>query len=157
MKNIETLVPNWQGIPVIGMGQLVFNGDTYKYCVLDTSALLKFATICRDGVLAVNASYPEEYRYLALIHELLEFTSWQEADRKRNCSCLAALRQELSIAQNRGIDMGEYLKLRLEFFEGVVKHYEGRKNSGEATGEELEILEHITASRDHLKSLVQQQ
>lgn len=151
---IESKIPNWQGVPVVGAGELTFNGNTYKYCVLNTGAFLKLATICKDGVLAVSADYPEKYRELALIHELIEFTSWQGADRKRDCSCLAALRQELSIAQNRGIDMDEYIRLRLEFFEGVVIHYEGRKNARDFTEEELEILEHVTASRDHLKSLV---
>lgn len=155
MKTIETQIPNWQGIPVVEMGSLTFNGALYTYCVLDTRLLLKFATICKDGILAISADYPKKYRELALIHELIEFTSWQEKDRKRVCSCQSALQQELGIAQNRGIDMGEYIRLRLEFFEGVANYYEGRTSSGEATEEEWEIFRNIIASRDHLKSLVQ--
>ncbi|MDQ5901401.1 MAG: hypothetical protein QG580_116 [Patescibacteria group bacterium] len=155
MRTIETQVPNWQGVPAVGMGKLIFNDVTYIYCVLDTRLLMKLATICKDGILAVSMDYPGEYRELALIHELIEFSSWQEKDRKRVCSCQSALQQELSMAQNRGIDMGEYIKLRLEFFEGVVSYYEGRTGSGEATEEEWEIFEHVAQSRDHLKSLVQ--
>jgi hypothetical protein len=155
METIETAVPNWQGIPVLGMSKLVFNGYVYTYCVLDTSALLKLATICKDGVLAVSADYPEEYRELALIHELLEFASWQGSHRTRQCSCMGALEQELDIAKNRGADMNKYLKLRLEFFDGVTGYYEERQSAGGMTEEEREILEHVAQSRDHLKSLTQ--
>ncbi len=149
MKTIESKVPNI-GFPVVEQSSLVFNGNTYTYFVLDTREFIEFAVACNYDFLAISESYPEKYRELALIHELIELKSPLISERARQCSCFDALQQELSIASDRGYDMEEYTKFRLRVFECLTNYYEN-KELGEG---EAEILENLQGSRDYLRKMV---
>lgn len=119
---MKTTIPAWLAAHVVGTGAFVFEGETYEYAVVrsqfgpDNGAPALF-TLASEGVLAVSDAYPEPWRELALIHEILDYC------RQPRLTCVESLQKELELAKERGIDMPAYVRFRLGFFTGLVEYY----------------------------------
>lgn len=126
---IITLIPKWIEKSVLNLSTLTYNGEEYKYAVVVSDFGIKNGiaanfTIAKDGVLAVSEACPQEYRDLYLIHEIIE-----SDDLCRDHGvCLRALKEELRLAEKRGLEMDKYVKDRLQFFVDVAEYYNKTKH-----------------------------
>lgn len=147
--NMKTATPPWIIKYITGLKTFQIDGtESYTYATIssafsyDKGAPTTFA-IFSDGVLAVSETYPEEYRELGLIHEILE--SFQEPS---DHVCVHTLKLELEIARERGFDMRKYVEFRTGFFKGLIDYYEAHPQM-----QANSILEKLRLSYDHLTNL----
>lgn len=146
--NMKTATPPWIEKYITDFKTLQLNGEDYTYAIIngdlsrDRDAPATFA-IFIYGVLAVSETYPEEYRELGLIHEILE--SFQEPS---DHVCVHTLKLELEIAKEKGFDMRKYIEFRTGFFKGLIDYYEAHPQM-----QANRILEKLKLSYDHLLNL----
>jgi len=155
--NLETLrvePPNYLVRYVKGTRTLQHKGKTYCYFVVsaafgvDNNAPRVF-TICTkdDHILMISDEYPEEYRELGLIHEIIEYIDFAEKTGEHVCK--KALQAELLLAEKQVSDFSEYKTFRLGFFEAMVEYYENK----DRTPEEDQTLKGMKHSLEHLRKL----
>jgi hypothetical protein len=128
--------------------KFLFLGVTHEYLVVDAEfgkqhGVPNHFTICKNGVLAVSDEYPEQYRELGLIHELIEHSLPQSIS-----VCKDALIEELILAEERNLDLAEYIEFRTEFFEKMLAYYKGQ----DASPLNTEFVNRLTQSVEHLRS-----
>jgi hypothetical protein len=144
-------IPDWMKKYVVILDKFEYDSVTFPYALvsymLGTSqgAPPIFTIILDDGTLAVSDAYPEEWRELGLIHEVMEWGT----DSKDRHSCLKALKAELELAKEKGFDMRAYVQFRFEFFRNMVSFYSKKKPNKKET----QILTRLKHSLRHLESL----
>lgn len=153
--------PSWTDGCIAGENLISYGNIEYHYLILDKKKLNeknistpeKFATYTINDqeypvVLSVSDTYPEKYRDLCVLHEIIE-----QVDFKGRCAsdeeCLCSLKKELSIASEMDVDFKEYIPVRINFFEDVISYYESQKDSPEKE----KMLVKLKKSLEHLKSL----
>jgi hypothetical protein len=144
-----TQTPKWIARFVKLRASFLYNNETHEYVVVDPEiALIQGAppvfTICKNGVLAVSSDYPEEWRGLGLIHEIVEQGMPQDDN-----MCLEALKVELELAQQLKIDMVAYVTFRNMFFRNLLNFY---TNCDDFSGR-VDLVKRLSQSLDHLTSL----
>lgn len=142
---MKTKIPKWLQPFVISTKTFMWNNEEHEYAIVSEEFSLnaggpRMFTICIAGVLAVSDTYPEEYRELGLIHELIEYSP---TDSK---PCPLALHDELQLAESRGMNMEKYTSFRLRFFSDLILYYEGK----ERTESEDSLLQQLKESRELL-------
>lgn len=139
---MKTTIPAWLAAHVVGTGEFVFEGETYEYAVVraefgpDNGAPVLF-TLASGGVLAISDAYPEPWRELGLIHEILDYYH------QPTLTCVESMQKELELAKARGINLPEYVRFRLEFFTALVEYY---ANKARRTPKEDRILSGLFSS-----------
>lgn len=151
MTTAKMVTPDWAAPFVTRFSSFTFHNVTHQYAVLrdelgtQQGAPAMF-TIQVEEFLGVSVSYPEEWRELGLIHEILEHTILKDEE---HC-CLLALVAELLIAAERGVEMHAYVSFRQKFFANLVAYYENKERSGH----EDAILAGMKLSLAHLNKLL---
>ena len=121
---MKTSVPEWIKSYVEEERQLELEGDTYTYLVVKSSLCMTLdippVFISKIGeVFAVSDAYPEAWRKLAIMHDIMERDARPSA-----FSHLSATRRELDLARSIGVEMSSYVTFRIEFFSNLVAHFE---------------------------------
>lgn len=150
--------PTWTKEHITGEGKVIYGDVEYTYLILNQKSLAEkvpvpkqFATytVNEKGfpvVLSVSENYPEQYRDLCVLHEIIE---------KVECSgmgeeeCLHALKKELEIALESDIDMKDYVPVRIKFFEDVIEYYEAQPDSPE----KADLLPRLKKSLEYLVAM----
>lgn len=152
---MNTTIPCWLESFVIEKRSFTFQGEVHTYALVKPSfGEIQGATsifvifILGPDVLAISEAYPEEYRELGLIHELIEGKGNPD-----DHICVHSVEQELRLAEERGINMREYVAFRRNFFRNMVVYYDQKKNGPDDGGLLLRKLWH---SYVYLSKLVEE-
>jgi hypothetical protein len=145
---ISTKVPEWATPFVIGRATLCYDGKEYEYLII-SSAAQKIGTpalfaMYISGAMGVSDTYPEKYRELGLIHEIMEMGYESPIP---ETACVESLKKELQLAESQGIDMLEYVAFRTRFFSGLIEYYEKMPLYSSVA----ELLVRLRHSLKHLK------
>ncbi len=149
-QTMKTKIPTWLESFVITHSTFFHDDEDHEYAVVASTLATnqgapEVFAIMNGEVLAISEAYPEEYRELGLIHELVCNTTKEE-----DCHiCLRSLQYELDLARERGLVMVDYINFRSLFFENLIKYYEAKNE----TVVEVKILEKMRHSLAHLKNL----
>src|SRR3989344_970246 len=130
LKLLKLKTPEWAEKYKVGEDAFWLHDTWYQYAILsaenfraDYPSVPDMFAMNNDGFLAVSDSYPAQYRRLAILHEVKEFSEPLDED-----SCARTLEYELSQAVLLQVKPdATYLRFRLGFFEKIIAYYEAKE------------------------------
>lgn len=134
---------------LIELLEVVYADRVYIYALVSSELAKKQGapavfTIMKGGVIAISDTYPEKWRNLGLIHEIMDSNGRLHAH-----SCVESLKTELEMAEYFRFDMEAYTAFRLKFFTDLIAFYKKSPDFEGRSG----LIHRLEHSKRHLENL----